>query len=63
MATEITFVKAPCGSNACVEVGRSGNQWHVRDSKDPSGPVLTFSQEEWSNFVAGIHAGTFELLP
>ena len=29
----------------------------VRDSKDPSGPVLTFSREAWEDFVAGLQRG------
>lgn len=33
----------------------------VRDSKHPKGPVLTFTPEEWSAFVAGVKAGEFDL--
>ncbi|WP_330293961.1 DUF397 domain-containing protein [Streptomyces sp. NBC_00576] len=32
----------------------------LRDSKDPSGPVLTFSTEELTAFIAGACAGEFE---
>lgn len=39
----------------------SGENVLVRDSKDPAGPVLRFSTAEWEAFVAGIHAGDFEL--
>lgn len=31
----------------------------VRDSKAPSGPVLTFPATAFSSFVAGIKAGEF----
>ncbi|MFC7469713.1 DUF397 domain-containing protein [Actinomadura keratinilytica] len=31
----------------------------VRDSKNPSGPVLTFSAAAFSSFVAGAQAGEF----
>ncbi|WP_030398425.1 MULTISPECIES: DUF397 domain-containing protein [Kitasatospora] len=31
----------------------------VRDSKDPSGPVLAFPSEAWNAFVAAIQAGEF----
>lgn len=34
----------------CVEVSLSSNAL-VRDSKDPSGGVLTFSSTAWKNFV------------
>lgn len=29
----------------------------VRDSKDPDGPVLSFSPDEWRAFVDGVRAG------
>jgi hypothetical protein len=32
----------------------------VRDSKDLTGPVLTFAPNAWQAFVAGIRAGEFE---
>ncbi|AEW96103.1 hypothetical protein SCATT_37320 [Streptantibioticus cattleyicolor NRRL 8057 = DSM 46488] len=36
----------------CVEVASCPSVVHVRDSKDKSGPTLTFAPEEWSAFVA-----------
>jgi hypothetical protein len=33
----------------------------VRDSKDPEGPKLTFTPDEWVAFTAGIRAGQFDL--
>jgi hypothetical protein len=33
----------------------------VRDSKDPQGPVLTFSPDEWSAFVTDVDHGSFDL--
>ena len=33
----------------------------VRDSKDPSGPVLVFTRSEWQAFVAGVKTGEFDL--
>ncbi|MBF4135677.1 DUF397 domain-containing protein [Streptomyces albidoflavus] len=48
---------------ACVEVAANLVPTHglvpVRDSKTPSGPVLTFPATAFSSFVAGIKAGTF----
>jgi hypothetical protein len=36
----------------CVEVALVGHGCvGVRDSKDPSGPVLTFTQAEWAEFL------------
>jgi hypothetical protein len=40
---------------ACVEVARNlPGVVAVRDSKDPAGPALVFSQDEWAAFMAAI---------
>ncbi|MGW4378024.1 DUF397 domain-containing protein [Streptomyces albidoflavus] len=48
---------------ACIEVAANLVPTHnlvpVRDSKTPSGPVLTFPSTAFSSFVAGIKAGEF----
>jgi hypothetical protein len=49
-----------CASGACIEVAKVDQSYVLlRDSKDPDGPVLTFDQDEWDAFVAGIRAGEF----
>ncbi|WP_344383533.1 DUF397 domain-containing protein [Streptomyces thermolineatus] len=35
----------------CVEVAASPGAVHVRDSKDRTGPVLSFTADEWAAFV------------
>jgi len=45
----------------CVEVGQLPAVVAVRDSKDPDGPRLVFSPEEWRAFVVGMKAGEFGL--
>ncbi len=35
----------------CVEVAACPAAVHVRDSKDKSGPALSFAPEEWAHFV------------
>ena len=47
--------------NACVEVVALVHQVAVRDSKDPTGPVLLFDREEWRAFVADTRLGMFDL--
>ncbi|MEU8259181.1 DUF397 domain-containing protein [Micromonospora sp. NPDC048999] len=43
------------GSGNCVEVADDlAGKVGVRDSKDVSGPALTFSQAAWSHFVNGL---------
>lgn len=47
-----------CNDSACVEV-QAGSVVKIRDSKDPDGPVLTFTYQEWENFKEGIKNGIF----
>ncbi|WP_078500953.1 DUF397 domain-containing protein [Wenjunlia vitaminophila] len=45
--------------SACVELARIDQETIAfRDSKDPSGPVLVFTRQEATAFLAGVaHAG------
>ena len=48
------------GSNGqCVEVRRAGDTIQLRDSKDRSGPVLSFTLGEWTAFTAGVKGDEF----
>lgn len=38
----------------CVEVAARGGGVLVRDSKDPDGPVLSFSDAEWVAFLVSV---------
>jgi len=52
------------GSNGgdCVEVADNlPGVVAVRDSKDPAGPVLTFTPDDWRAFTAVIKAGELDL--
>jgi hypothetical protein len=50
------------GGNSCVEVAKNlPDVVGVRDSKDRSGPALTFGSEAWTAFVAGVKDGEFDL--
>jgi hypothetical protein len=45
----------------CVEVASlPGGQVGVRNSRDPEGPVLRFSREEWDAFLGGARLGEFD---
>jgi Domain of unknown function (DUF397) len=49
-----------CNSN-CVEVASLPDGGvGVRDSKDPSGPVLRFTPGEWRAFLGGARNGEFD---
>lgn len=53
------------GGNNCVEVAfledepTGARGVGVRDSKDPAGPLLVFTPDEWAAFVAGVKEGEF----
>lgn len=42
---------------ACVEIAGTNHVIAVRDSKDPDGPHLDFSPQEWRSFITGLKAG------
>lgn len=48
-------------NNTCVEIEIRSNSVAMRDSKDPTGPTLVFTPDEWSAFVSGVRAGEFEV--
>ena len=43
----------------CVEVDCDGEPILVRHSRDPEGPVLAFTRQEWIAFHVGMYAGEF----
>lgn len=47
------------GMNGCVEVAFEDRKVLVRDSKDPKGPSLSFTRQEWEAFVGGVRHGEF----
>jgi Domain of unknown function (DUF397) len=58
---DLTWIKSsysgPNGDD-CVEVAINLPGFvAVRDSKDPSGPMLTFSPTAWTDFLTGIRSG------
>jgi len=45
----------------CVEVASlSDGEIGVRDSKNPDGPVLRFTADEWRAFIGGARNGEFD---
>jgi Domain of unknown function (DUF397) len=48
------------GGGACVEVASNvPGIVAVRDSKDPHGPALAFTPDQWRAFIAGAGNGEF----
>jgi len=48
------------GGANCVEVAFVDTRIGVRDSKDPAGPILQFTSDDWESFVDGTKRGRFE---
>ncbi|MDT3396207.1 DUF397 domain-containing protein [Streptomyces sp. B1866] len=45
----------------CLEARhRADGALDLRDSKNPSGPVMTVCGPEWAAFVSGVRAGRFD---
>ena len=49
-----------CGSNACVEVAKVGEEYLIRDSKNPEHPPMRFTEAEWHAFRNGTRDGDFD---
>ncbi|WFE25726.1 DUF397 domain-containing protein [Solwaraspora sp. WMMD791] len=45
----------------CVEVAFVDQAIAVRDSKNPTGPALIFTADEWDAFLGGARDGEFDL--
>lgn len=50
-----------CNDGACVEVADGSAAVHMRDSKDPTGVLLSFSRAGWAGFIAETKDGKFDL--
>ena len=48
------------GLSNCVEVATTPSIVALRDSKDPSGPVLRYPAGHWSTFLAAAKTGAFD---
>ncbi|MEV5887809.1 DUF397 domain-containing protein [Nonomuraea fuscirosea] len=63
-STGAAWRKATFSDNGggCVEVAFGENGVGLRDSKNPAGPTLNFSNSEWDAFLSGVYAGEFDLM-
>jgi hypothetical protein len=44
------------GQGECVEVAFTPGMVHARDGKDPHGPVLSFTPDQWQGFIRAVSA-------
>lgn len=48
------------GNGHCVELAPIEGMIAMRDSKNPEGPVLIYTPDEWRAFLHGAKAGEFD---
>jgi hypothetical protein len=48
------------GAENCVEVAFVDDAIAVRDSRDPDGPALIYTRDEWEAFIGGVKDGEFD---
>ncbi len=48
------------GNGECVEVASARGSVMVRDSANPTSPVITYSARAWLAFLAGAKTGKFD---
>lgn len=46
-----------CGNTTCVEVAKVGDDYLIRDSKNPTQPPLRLTGEGWTTLTASIRRG------
>jgi Domain of unknown function (DUF397) len=54
--SSLSFANGNCLEAADLPDGTVG----VRSSRNPSGPVLRFTPDEWHAFIGGVHDGEFD---
>ena len=62
MTGDVTWAKSSLSfSNGnCVEVADlPGGEVLIRNSRDPGGPKLAFTRDQWVAFIAGVQRGEF----
>lgn len=52
--------QASIGNGACLQVAPINGMIAVGDSKNPQGPVLTYTAQEWRAFLNGAKKGEFD---
>ena len=54
--SSLSFSNSNCVQVASLPDGGIG----IRDSKNPGGPVLRFTSDEWRAFIGGVRDGEFD---
>ena len=48
--------------SSCVDVRMRKDGVDTRNSKDPEGPQVSYTKEEWAAFIEGAKSGKFDVL-
>ena len=54
-------ISSSCSAGGCVAVVPAEGGVLIRSSRVDDGPVLSFTHEEWTAFLAGVRNGEFDL--
>lgn len=49
-----------CSNATCIEVAKLGDDYLIRDSKNPAAPPLRFPAAVWHQFLADVREGRLE---
>ncbi|GII04133.1 DUF397 domain-containing protein [Planobispora takensis] len=51
-------ISSKCNGGQCIEVAKlPGGLVGMRDNKEPNGPVLQFTREQWQDFINDVKQG------
>ena len=61
---DLNWIKATASGTEgqCVQMAGENGAVHVRDSKNPHGPMLTFTRAEFAAWLDGAKKGEFDHL-
>ena len=60
-ATDGWYKSSASGDGACVEIRIAPKGVDVRNARDPSAAVLSFTYQEWRAFLTGVRLGEFDV--
>lgn len=49
-----------CNGGTCIRIAAKGSMVLIGDSKNPKGPILSYTHAEWRDFLAGAKNGDFD---
>jgi hypothetical protein len=53
-------ISRTCEGGGCIMVAADGDMVLFGNTKEQGGPVLSYTRDEWREFVAGVKLGHFE---